>query len=99
MKIKQNDDAYNKYVDAITPKHNSFINCANAFWVGGLICIIGQAIYDLSMNYFDCNKDDAASWIFYTNALRDLPIQYNQSTVLPLPLHLAKGLEEYLFKV
>lgn len=43
--------------------------------------------------------DDAASWIFYTNALRDLPIQYNQSTVLPLPLHLAKGLEEYLFKV
>ena len=44
-------------------------------------------------------EDDAASWIFYTNALRDLPIQYNQSTVLPLPLHLAKGLEEYLFKV
>ena len=43
--------------------------------------------------------DDAASWIFYTNALRDLPIQYNQSTVLPLPLHLAKGLEEYLFKI
>ena len=62
MKIKQNDDAYNKYVDAITPKHNSFINCANAFWIGGLICIIGQAIYDLSMNYFDCNKEDAASW-------------------------------------
>lgn len=62
MKIKQNDDAYNKYVDAITPKHNSFINCANAFWVGGLICIIGQVIYDLSMNYFDCNKEDAASW-------------------------------------
>lgn len=43
--------------------------------------------------------DDAAGWIFYTNALRALPIQYNQSTVLPLPLHLAKGLEEYLFKV
>lgn len=42
--------------------------------------------------------DDATNWIFYTNALRDLPIQYNQSTVLPLPLHLAKGLEEYLFE-
>ena len=41
--------------------------------------------------------DDAASWIFYTNALRDIPIQSNRSTVLPLPLHLAKGLEEYLF--
>lgn len=41
--------------------------------------------------------DDAANWIFYTNALRHIPIQYNQSTVLPLPLHLAKSLEEYLF--
>ena len=26
--------------------------------------------------------DDAASWIFYTNALRDIPIQSNRSTVL-----------------
>ena len=42
--------------------------------------------------------DDANSWIFYTNALRAVPIQYNQSTVLPLPLHLAANLEEYLFE-
>lgn len=41
--------------------------------------------------------DDAKSWVFYTNALRHIPIQYNQSTALPLPLHLAKCLEEYLF--
>jgi hypothetical protein len=41
--------------------------------------------------------DTAAHWVFYTNALRHIPIQYNQSTVLPLPLHLAKALEEYLF--
>lgn len=41
--------------------------------------------------------DNAAGWVFYTNALRHIPIQYNQSTVLPLPLHLAKALEEYLF--
>lgn len=41
--------------------------------------------------------DDAASWIFYANALRNISIQYNRSTVLPLPLHLAKALEEYLF--
>ncbi len=62
MKVKQNDEAYNKYVDAVTPKHNSFINCINAFWVGGLICIIGQAINDLMISRFDFNKDDAASW-------------------------------------
>lgn len=41
--------------------------------------------------------DNAANWIFYTNALRHIPIQYSQSTILPLPLHLAKALEEYLF--
>lgn len=43
--------------------------------------------------------DNATNWIFYVNALREIPIQYNQSTVLPLPLHLAKSLEEYLFNV
>lgn len=62
MKVKQNDDAYNKYVDAITPKHNSFINCANAFWVGGLICVVGQIIYNTSINYFGYDKDDASGW-------------------------------------
>ena len=41
--------------------------------------------------------DTAENWVFYTNALRHIPIQYNQSLVLPLPLHLAEGLEEYLF--
>jgi hypothetical protein len=42
-------------------------------------------------------KDKVADWIYFTNALSDLPIQYKQSTVLPLPLHLAECLEEYLF--
>ncbi len=42
--------------------------------------------------------DDASNWVFYTHALRHLPIQYHQSTVLPIPLHLAKALEEYLFE-
>lgn len=41
--------------------------------------------------------DNAENWVFYMNALRHIPIQYNQSTTLPLPLHLAKCLEEYLF--
>lgn len=41
--------------------------------------------------------DNPDNWIFFTNALRHVPIQYNQSTVLPLPLHLARALEEYLF--
>ena len=43
--------------------------------------------------------DDPWDWVRYVNALRQLPIQYNQTTVLPLPLHLAKNLSEYLFEV
>lgn len=36
---------YQKYVDKKSPNSPIFKNCFNAFWVGGLICIIGQLIY------------------------------------------------------
>lgn len=52
-------------------------------------------IYPLQLQ----NGDDPWDWVRYVNALRLLPIQYNQATVLPLPLHLAKNLAEYLFDV
>lgn len=62
MKVKQNDEEYNKYVDAVTPKHNPFKNCLNAFWIGGLICVIGQVINNFMMSYFEFNKEDAGSY-------------------------------------
>lgn len=37
---------YSKYVDKKTPNSPIIKNCFNAFWVGGLICSIGQIIYD-----------------------------------------------------
>lgn len=42
--------------------------------------------------------DNADRWIYFAKALSDISIQYGQSTALPLPLHLAKCLEEYLFE-
>ncbi len=42
--------------------------------------------------------DDPWEWVRYIFALQELPIQYNQAIVLPLPLHLAKNLTEYLFE-
>ena len=42
MKVKQNDQEYNRYVEAITPKHSCFKNCLHAFLVGGCICLLGQ---------------------------------------------------------
>ncbi len=37
---------YQKYVDKKSPNSPIFKDCFNAFWVGGLICVIGQIIYD-----------------------------------------------------
>ncbi len=62
MKVKQNDEEYNKYVDIVTPKHSCIKNCMNAFFVGGLICILGQAINNIAISSFELNKDDAGSW-------------------------------------
>lgn len=38
---------YQKYVDEKTPNSPIIKNCFNAFWVGGLICAIGQVIFEL----------------------------------------------------
>lgn len=35
---------YQNYVDKKTPNSPIFKNCFNAFWVGGLICVIGQLV-------------------------------------------------------
>lgn len=35
---------YQNYVDQKTPNSPIIKNCFNAFWVGGLICVLGQII-------------------------------------------------------
>lgn len=42
----ESQDAYQKYVDEKTPDSPILKNCFNAFWVGGLICAIGQIIFE-----------------------------------------------------
>ena len=39
--------AYQEYVDQKTPNSPILKNCFNAFWVGGLICTIGQIILNI----------------------------------------------------
>ena len=62
MKVKQNDEEYNKYVEIVTPKHSLPKNCINAFIVGGIICTLGQLIHDIAIKYFHCSEEDANSW-------------------------------------
>ena len=44
-KIETNQQ-YQDYVDKKTPNSPILKNCFNAFWVGGLICLIGLVILD-----------------------------------------------------
>lgn len=62
MNTTQNDEEYNKYVEAVTPKHSCFKNCVNAFLIGGLICTFGQFINNLLISNYDFSKDDASSY-------------------------------------
>ncbi len=39
-------EEYQKYVNTKTPNSPIIKNCFNAFWVGGLICAIGQIIFE-----------------------------------------------------
>jgi len=47
MKPLDTKQTYQNYVDKKTPNSPILKNCFNAFWVGGLICSIGQIILDI----------------------------------------------------
>lgn len=47
IKPIENNEDYQKYVDEKTPNSPIWKNCFNAFWVGGLICAIGQIIFEI----------------------------------------------------
>ena len=49
MKPIETKQEYSKFVDKISPNSPILKNCFNAFWVGGLICSIGQIIMDFCM--------------------------------------------------
>ena len=43
----ETEKKYQKYVDKKSPNSPILKNCFNAFWVGGLICSIGQIILNI----------------------------------------------------
>lgn len=46
MNPLETPNEYNKYVESKAPKSPIFKDCLRAFLVGGLICVIGQFIFD-----------------------------------------------------
>lgn len=52
--------AYQEYVDQKSPNSPIWKNCLNAFWVGGLICSIGQIILEFC-KYQGMDKTNAST--------------------------------------
>lgn len=48
--MQDNKGKYQKMVDQSSPSTNLGLNCLNAFWSGGLICVIGQFITNTFLN-------------------------------------------------
>lgn len=47
MHYQKRNEMYKKYVDSKIPKTSEWPSLFNSFWVGGLICVIGQGINDI----------------------------------------------------
>lgn len=57
MDIKERNKKYNEYVKHKSPKSRNFPSLFYAFIVGGIICCIGQGIYDLLAYFFPMLTD------------------------------------------
>lgn len=68
MEDKKRNEAYNEYVKAKIPKTRPWPSLFNSFWVGGVICLIGQGINDLIMLAFP-NVSQQSAWAYTLIAL------------------------------
>lgn len=72
LKQKRNEN-YNKLVDSITPQTCVWSSLLNAFWVGGLTCIIAQGIGDLY-------------YYLFPDVPSDMIINYTSMTIIAIAI-------------
>lgn len=60
MTEKERNKAYNKYVEAKIAKTRPWPTLFNAYWVGGVICLIGQGINDSLLAIFPSMAEQTA---------------------------------------
>lgn len=53
---------YRQRVNEKAPKSHVFMQCVNAFWVGGLICCIGQALNQIGSELLWLDSDDTSAF-------------------------------------
>lgn len=63
MNEQKRNEAYNKYVKAKIPKTKAWPSLFNSFWVGGVICCIGQGVNDLILYWFPFMAEQTA-WAY-----------------------------------
>ena len=68
MKNEKLNEAYNAYVEARIPKTKPWPSLFNAFWVGGLVCLLGQGINELILYLFPSMAEQTA-WAWTLVAL------------------------------
>lgn len=59
---KDGEKQFENYVNRVTPKKNLLLQVIKAFFVGGIICTIGQVIIWFFMNQFGMEKEIASTW-------------------------------------
>lgn len=63
MDFKARNKKYNEYIEAKIPKTKEWPSLFNSFWVGGLICMIGQGINDLILTLVP-NLAEQSAWAY-----------------------------------
>lgn len=61
MNYKVRNQKYNEYIEAKIPKTREWRSLFDSFWVGGLICCIGQGINNLLLSFFP-TLAEATAW-------------------------------------
>lgn len=63
MKVKEKNirQKFQQLYEQSKPKPNILLNSIRAFWTGGLICIVGEVIYDILI-YFGIEKFEAMAF-------------------------------------
>lgn len=60
--MTQKHKEYQKMVEKATPNSEVWLSCLKAFWVGGLICAIGQGITYIGDEWLNTNLITTASF-------------------------------------
>ena len=72
---------YQEYVKQVTPTHNIWLQMLKAFVVGGIICVIGQAILNTCAG-MGLDKEASGGWSALLLILMSVvPVSYTHLTL------------------